>query len=106
MLDPEEQREVHRDPQRTELMAGKTINGFTKWHTEDLDNQTKAWKARKGREVRQLYEECDACGRPCEVKGKGICNRCLEHEKEREETGAKTLTIDPETFYGDSRALL
>ena len=34
--DLELQREVHRDPQRTELEKGYTIDGFTKRHTEVL----------------------------------------------------------------------
>jgi hypothetical protein len=42
---------------------------------QDLANTAKVWKARKGREVRQLYEECDRCGRPCEIAGKGVCER-------------------------------
>lgn len=33
-------------------------------------------------------------------------NRCLEHEKEREAAGVENITIDPDTFYGDARALL
>jgi len=100
------QREVHSDPQRLELVAGNTIDGFTKMHTEDLSNTAKLWKSKKGREVRQLYEECDRCGRPCQVAGRGVCNRCLEHEKEREAAGVENITIDPDTFYGDARALL
>ena len=32
--DPEEQREVLRDAQRLGLIAGTTVDGFTKWHTE------------------------------------------------------------------------
>lgn len=42
---------------------------------QDLSNTAKLWKSKKGREVRQLYEECDRCGRPCQVAGRGVCNR-------------------------------
>lgn len=32
--DKDLQREVHNDPQRLELVAGNTVDGFTKMHTE------------------------------------------------------------------------
>jgi hypothetical protein len=72
VVDPEKQREVHRDPQRVELVNGNTIDGLTKWHTQDQEEQRERWKAKKGKQVRQLFEECEKCGRPCEVKGSGL----------------------------------
>ena len=100
------QRQVHLDPQRVELVAGQAAQGFTRFHTHDLEIQKKRFSHARGKEVRQLYEECDKCGRPCQVAGKGICNRCLDQEKELRDSGMDRLMIEPDTFYGDSRALL
>jgi hypothetical protein len=33
-------------------------------------------------------------------------NRCIAQEIEMQETGCNSVTIDPDTFYGDARALL
>ena len=34
--------------QRTELAAGRPIDGFTKKHTEDISIEAKLWKAKRG----------------------------------------------------------
>ena len=82
-----------------ELAAGRTIDGFTKRHTEDMSNESKLWRRNKGKLVRQLYEECDMCGRPCEVKGSGICNRCIQQEIERKEAGVYCNTLRQAATY-------
>ena len=40
--DKDLQREVHNDPQRLELVAGNTIDGFTRMHTEVSRTQARA----------------------------------------------------------------
>jgi len=81
------------------LAAGRTIDGFTKRHTVDMSNESKLWKSKKGKLVRQLYEECDKCGRPCQVAGRGICNRCIQQETERKEAGMYCNTLQQAATY-------
>jgi len=64
-----------------------------------MSNESKLWKSKKGKLVRQLYEECDKCGRPCQVAGRGICTRCIQQETERKEAGMYCNTLQQAATY-------
>ena len=63
-------------------------------------------KARVGKEIDQIFEECEVCGRPCRIAGSGLCPRCKEIEEEKAMLEIQVDTLKPDTYLGDPRALL
>jgi len=63
-------------------------------------------KSRVGKEIDQSFEECEICGRPCVIPGSGMCDRCKAFELEKDVLDIKEDTLKPDTYLGDSRALL
>jgi hypothetical protein len=62
--------------------------------------------SRSGKEIDQSFEECEICGRRCVIPGSGMCDRCKDFELEKDMLDIKEDTLKPDTYLGDSRALL
>ena len=98
--------DMRRHPFYKALLAGETAKGMTKVTRQKLEQLAAEKLSHKGNDVQQFYEECDVCGRRCDIAGSGMCNRCRKFEDDRFKYGFTEDTTRPGTYLGDSRGLL
>eukprot|EP00960_Hanusia_phi_P037967 753223-Hanusia_phi.AAC.2 len=83
--------------------SSERLQGVVILGREQLEKRRKLYLSLSGSQVSQVYDECERCGRPCNVAGSGICLRCIELLGEGRSGLGEALVTEPATYMGDSR---
>mmetsp|Transcript_14986 Transcript_14986/g.34674 ORF Transcript_14986/g.34674 Transcript_14986/m.34674 type:complete len:760 (-) Transcript_14986:164-2443(-) len=98
--------QLNRNPLYVALIDGKEAAGVKKVTKQSLEVELQGRMQHKDREIQQFFDQCEVCGRKCDVSGSGLCDRCRKFEDDRFRFGFTEDTTKPGTYYGDARALL